>query len=249
MVFSRSLSKIGLFWFLFQVHVAFGSRMPLPLSTVQINTNLPGDSKPHTVGGFSKDRLVRNVHEAPAITQEQRRDLKAETVQSLLKRANIVNNDLRKEAAASDLKLSSEAAKEDGVPGGIAALTSLTMKEFDALHPATECSKPVDEEVTAPTYQPPDPSSLENEDVDEDVGMDAHKSVPGGKWTKVVKKRDESTTKHDQAAAGLGKYTRRDSYMESSRGKEYRQTRYSATSVFMQGLVASKLIRGWVCSI
>lgn len=187
------------------------------------------------VGGFSKDRLIRNVHEAPVITQEQKRDLKAETVQSLLKRVNIINNDLRKEVAASDLKLSSEAVKEDGALGAIAALSSLTMKEFDALHPrehsdtVTEGSKPVDEVVVPPTYQPPDPSFLENEGIDAEVGMDAHKLVPGGKWMKVLKKRDESTMKRDQAAAGLGKYTRRDSHMESSRGKEYRQTRYSTT--------------------
>ncbi|KAG0611577.1 hypothetical protein M758_7G151000, partial [Ceratodon purpureus] len=87
-----------------QVHVAFGSRMPLPLSTVQINTSLPGDNKPHSNKVFSKerernDRANRSIQfqtEIPLAIHEQNRvenkvENKSETLQNLLKHANNFN--------------------------------------------------------------------------------------------------------------------------------------------------------------
>lgn len=78
--------------------------MPLPLSTVQINTSLLGDDKSHSIKAFSKereriDRANRSIHlqsEIPSFMCDQNRienkvENKSETLQNLLKHANNFN--------------------------------------------------------------------------------------------------------------------------------------------------------------
>lgn len=153
-----------------------------------------------------------------------------QTLQNLLRRANACNT-------AVDVK-QSKAADGAAVPGGLAALTSLSVTECIAMKNNTRedstvssGSKPsLHAEDVTPKEQPSGlvaVLALENLEAEiSDSGMDANKLAIPGKWTKFVKKKDEGATKRDLAAAGLGKYTRRDSHMDSSRGKEYKQSRY-----------------------
>lgn len=84
--------------------MAFGSRIPLPLSTVQINTNLPGDNKSHCNRALCKERehselVNQNTQfqcEVPFATSkknqvEKKIENKAETLHNLLKHANTFN--------------------------------------------------------------------------------------------------------------------------------------------------------------
>ncbi|XP_024384090.1 uncharacterized protein [Physcomitrium patens] len=89
-----------------QVHVAFGSRMPLPLSTVQINTNLLGDHKLHTNKFLQKEQersepdgqnfpfqteMSSNSCEKKLLLDTKVDKNKTKTLQNLLKHANAFN--------------------------------------------------------------------------------------------------------------------------------------------------------------
>ena len=87
-----------------QVHVAFGSRMPLPLSTVQINTSLLSDNTPHSNKVFYKerervDRVNKSNHsqiDMPILRSRQgqvdnKLEKRSETLQNLLIHANTFN--------------------------------------------------------------------------------------------------------------------------------------------------------------
>jgi hypothetical protein len=94
--------------------------MPLPLSTVQINTNLPGDNKPHLNKAFSKDRERINRARQSIYSQieipssmpkhnqiENKVENKSKTLQNLLIHANSFNKNhammiLKKDQALLD---------------------------------------------------------------------------------------------------------------------------------------------------
>ena len=102
--------------------MAFGSRMPLPLSTVQINTSLPGDNKPHSNKVFLKerervDRVNKSNHsqiDMPILGSRQGRvdnklEKRSKTLQNLLKHANTFNKNhslmkLKKDQTLLDLR-------------------------------------------------------------------------------------------------------------------------------------------------
>ena len=105
-----------------QVHVAFESRMPLPLSIVQINTSLPGDNKPHFNKVFLKERewvdwVNKSNHsqiDMPILGSRQGRvdnksEKRSETLRNLLKHANNFNKNhammkLKKDQTLLDLR-------------------------------------------------------------------------------------------------------------------------------------------------
>ena len=102
--------------------MAFGFRMTLPLSTVQINTSLPGDNKPHSNKVFLKerervDRVNKSNHfqiDMPILRSRQggvdnKLEKWTETLQNLLLHANTFNKKhamikLKKDRTLLDLR-------------------------------------------------------------------------------------------------------------------------------------------------
>jgi len=219
-----------------QVHVAFGSRMPLPLSTVQINTSLPGDHKNHVLGAFSKNRAGRLAHvqNEPFLVAPEHKwsEVKGadQLLQSLLKHTSVTATDLES-GKIKELKLSgTKPIKAAEFPLGLASLSELSMGELDApkkrvdamtsvLKPVIECHE---QESPAPTTSL-GAGSVEPES--SDAAVDVDKVFPG-KLQKVVKKKEETNVKRDVPASGLTKHPRRDSHLDCSRGKEYQHLRY-----------------------